>query len=314
MKTRILILFLGTCLLAGAYWYRLTAAECPVPLAYRLGNVDPAFDISADEALAYIATAEAVWEESVGRELFVYDQQAAFPINFIYDERQETANIEEYQREHLDAEKERSNQVLETVELLQAEYETLSVAYEARVQAYEERLVAYNTEVTTYNDRGGAPAEEFALLEDERAALHTESAALNQTVKELQSLVDKINQLAEHGNTLIAEYNHGVAAYNTRYGEAREFTQGDYQGDEINVYKFSTEAELISVLAHEFGHALGIGHVEGTSSLMYYLLDVTDTSSILSAEDLAAYYHVCGYTESYEQKVRRIVREVLAKI
>ena len=304
----LLIVFFGV----GVYWYQSAAAVCPVPLSYRLGTLDPSFELSEEAALVHIATAEAVWEEAVGRDLFQYDPSAAFPVNFVFDERQAAADSEAAQRAALDAQREKNDEVLATVAQLQSEYESLKSAYEIRAEEYEVRLSRYNTEVTKYNDRGGAPPDVFEALEDERTALSKDADQLSTTAAELNSLANRINELSERGNQLVSSYNQGVARYNQQFGFEREFTQGDYQLDEINIYKFSSEAELVTVLAHEFGHALGIDHVEGESSLMYYLLEENSSTPTLSADDLAAYYTVCGYEESFGQSVRRVIREKLA--
>jgi len=283
-------------------------------LGYRTGVIDESFDLSKEEARDYVSQAESLWEEMVGRELFVYDETADFTIDFVFDERQASANSEAEQRYILDERKEENELLLQTIESLQADYEQLSTAYETRVDQYETKLAAYNAEVQKHNDRGGAPAGVFADLEEERDELNTEAGELSDMVAKLNTLAAEINRLSERGNALVNEYNEDVSEYNEEFGFAREFTQGDYQGGNINVYKFSSEEELITVLAHEFGHALGIDHVEGTSSLMYYLLEDVHNWPTLTTDDLAAYREVCGEEDTVEQKVRRTVRELLAKL
>jgi uncharacterized protein YukE len=296
------------------FWYQNTAAICPAPLAYRIGEIDPEFNITKDQALAYAKQAEAVWENQAKRELFEYDEKAILPIHFLYDDRQATADSEVAQRRDLDVQKEKSEEVQRTLSTLQTEYDKLTAVYTDRAAAYETKLQAYNTEVNKYNDRGGAPPDIFAQLEEDRKKLSYEADELNTLSAELAALAEQINTLVEEGNSLVNEYNEAVSVYNQSYGFAREFTQGDYQGDEINIYKFSSDAEVITVLAHEFGHALGLGHVEGSSSLMYYLLGATNEKPTLSSEDSASYGAVCGEVESFAQKSRRLIREVLATI
>lgn len=312
MRSSYLIALIMTLAVAGTYWYKSSASVCPVPLAYRVGDIDESFNLSKADALAYVAEAEALWEGAVNRELFVYDESADFKINFVFDERQETANSEEYLRETLDEHWAQNETVLQTVESLQLDYKNLSVAYKARVAEYEKHLSEYNSQVNRYNDRGGAPPDVFEKLEEERIYLSQEVEALSKITGELNKLAAEINRLSEKGNDLVTEYNEEVKQYNTLFGFEREFTQGDHQGNSINIYKFSSDTELVTVLAHEFGHALALGHVEGTSSLMYYLLEETENPPILSSEDLAAYEAVCGIEETFEQEVRRTIREFLA--
>lgn len=308
MRSKFIIALFLTVVGASTYWYQLTARVCPAPLSYRIGEFDSSFTISKDEAKKYLAEAEAVWEEKMGRELFVYDEEAEFTIDFIYDERQETADSESAKRRQLDIDKEKSDKLHETVEALQSEYKSLANDYESKVKAYEKRLEEHNVMVNKYNDQGGAPANVFEELESKKSALNSEAEALTRTATELNSMVSEINQVSEEGNKLVEKYNQAVETYNKEFGFEGEFTQGDYQGDNINVYKFSNPRELKAVLAHEFGHSLGIDHVEGESSLMYYLLAEENPTITLSESDEEAYYGVCGTTETTEQKIRRLIR------
>lgn len=294
----------------GLYWYQATAAICPVPLSYRLGTIDDSFSLSRDEALSHIQAAEAVWEMETGRNLFTYDKNASFSINFVFDERQEQLNEEARERQSLDERRAENESIVETVETLQAEYESLRQRYDARVAAYEEDLSEYNETVRRYNDRGGAPPQAFAELEEEREELSSESNELNETSAELNQLAARIADLSEEGNTRINDYNRDVADYNQDFGYVREFTQGDYQGDEINIYTFTTDEELESVLAHEFGHALGIGHVETGASLMYYLMEEPHSAPELSDADLTAFQTVCGDETTTAQRIRHMIRSV----
>lgn len=314
MRAPYFFTLIAVLIIGGVYWYKATSLICPVPLYYSIGSIDPSFNLSKEEALAHIKESEKYWEDSVGRDLFTYREDAPFKVNFIFDERQAVANEEENSREYLDAQRKESDSVKASLEKLQNEYNSLLEIYNQQVASYETRLKEYNAEVNKYNDRGGAPADVYEDLENEREVLAKEVEDLNQTESKLSRLAEEINQLGEKGNELVNSYNKQVNNYNSTFGHAREFTQGDYQGTSINIYKFSSNNELYNVLVHEFGHALGIPHVEDSSSVMYYLLEDTESEPLLSANDLSAYYEVCGTTENFKQKIRRLIREFLLKI
>lgn len=297
-------------IIGGGYWYRNTAAFCPVPLSYRLGALNESFNLEREAAIDILKAAELQWEQSVSRDLFVYEETADFTINFVFDERQELSDSERSQRDALDEQLVENEELFSIIDAAQAEYDTAASSYQDRADTYETRLEAYNQTVLQYNDRGGAPEEEFTALEEERTSLNREANALTILTDELNELAARLNALSNRGNDLVDVYNSNVERYNEQFGFSHEFTQGDYQGDKINIYEFSNENELQAVLLHELGHALGIDHIDATSSVMYYLLEDTEDAPSFSADDLAAYYDVCGAEESFEQKLRHSIRSV----
>ena len=314
MRFSYFIALVFVAIIGAGYWYQSTAYVCPAPLAYRLGDFDDSFALTKEEALAEIAAAEAVWEEATGRDLFTYQEDAVFTVNFVYDERQEESDSERTQRRALDETRERNDALFVTIDALERDYETLGNAYRTEVATYEARLTAYNDEVRQYNDRGGAPEEVFASLEDERTALNRESARLNEVADELNTLGTELNELADRGNQEVEAYNRAVAIYNEQYGHAHEFTQGDYQGDRINIFEFSNRNELRTVLVHEFGHALGIDHIDDADAVMYYLLEDTESAPTVTSNDLAAYTAVCGTGNEWDHSLRRSIRAVLTAL
>lgn len=296
---------------AGTFWYKSTASICPVPLHYRVGQIDPHFNLDTEAAKKHLTNAEAVWEDSAGRDLFTYEENASLVVDFIFDERQAEADVEVTEQKALDTKKSENDSLVETIEGLQTEYDELAESYNKRVSLYEARLNAHNDRVSSYNDQGGAPSEVFSELEQERNRLNTESVALSKKADELTALANKMNELSERGNQLVDEYNQEVVSYNKKFGYAREFTQGDYQDGRINVYKFSDDSELLAVLTHEFGHALGLDHVEGDSSVMYYLLKDTVSTPVLSQEDKDAFVIQCGTGEEWPHRMRALIRTLI---
>jgi hypothetical protein len=314
MRLPFLISLVVAIVVGGIAWYRITERVCPTPLAYRIESIDGRFGLPEAKAKEHLAAAEKVWEDQVGRDLFYYDDEAELVVDFMFDERQAKADSEVNNRTHLDEMKAQYEKVFEAGETLKEEYDELNTTYEKRAASYEARLAEYNQKVTAYNDRGGAPSEVFEELEREKTGLNTELANLNSFASELRDLAKKMNDLGEEGNILVEEYNRGVEGYNKKFGYSEEFTQGDYQHNRINIYKFSNERELVGVLAHEFGHALGIGHVEGDSSVMYYLLEDTSSQSVLSEADMAAFVTLCGDGNEIPHQIRRSIRNILAII
>lgn len=282
-------------ILAGAgYAYHVVRSKCPVPLSYAIGTIDERFELSYDEVRTLVSEVESHWEDATGRNLFSYDPDASFSINFVFDERQQRT-VEEYTlREVLDRTESMSAALREEYESLLAEYETLRSAYDARVAAYENTLAVHNGEVAYWNTQGGAPPEMYERLNAQEEALQREREALNKLTGTLNALVDRVNALGKEGNEAVRDYNDQVAEYNNRFHEESEFTQGDYQSGRINIYQFADERELKLVLAHELGHAISLGHVDDPEAVMYYLMDGQGTELTLTQPDLAEFARVCG--------------------
>ncbi len=311
----ILILILSTTLIFGvSQWYVNTAGICPVPISYKLGEIDPRFSVSDEEAKEALLKAEVLWEESFNRDLFTYDESTAFALNLIYDERQQLASTEEEWRVSLDVKEKRGLDKIESVKSLSEAYEADQAVYQSKRTSYEENLEDYNQKVARYNQQGGAPEEEFRQLQREKENLADDLDDLLALEKNLNRQIDNINEVGAEGNRLIELYNQEVVQYNEIYGNREIYTQGDFKKDRINVYKFSDTTELTKVIAHEFGHALGIGHVEGSESIMYYLMAEQPDTLLLSEEDMEAFFTTCGNGTEFSSKVRQIIRNLLQKL
>ncbi len=306
MRSSFSVTLIVVLLFAGGYFYNLAQAVCPVPLTYRVGELDERFGLTQDEAQVAITEAAETWEEATGQNLFSYDDEADFTVNFIYDERQALINEEINFTEKLENAEGRNEVLTITYETLVEQYEDIKSNYESEVDRFENRLADYNAEVAKYNDEGGAPEEVYEELQAERAALDDKRKELDQTANQLNIMVSKINELGQKGNQLIANYNENVGEFNERFGEAREFTQGDYQGDRINIYTYQDASELHTVLAHELGHALSLDHVSSSASVMHHLIGGQPAELSLSQEDIGEFNRVCGDMNLWDKIVYRL--------
>jgi chromosome segregation ATPase len=294
MRKGFAISLIATLLFGGGFFYYIAEAVCPVPLTYRVGEIDDRFDITEEEARLALSEAESIWEDATGRNLFTYDENGKLVVSFVYDERQEFVEEETELKDKLDATENISEAISDTYASLIEEYNTLKLSYADKVEAYERKLNTYNEKVEQYNKEGGAPSDVYSALSAEKEALNREQRELNTLASKLNDLVSEINNIGERGNKLINSYNQGVETYNEKFGESHEFTQGDYSNSTIKIYTFEDDKELELVLVHEFGHALSLEHVEGPASMMYYLIGEQPVEAVLSKEDLQEFDRVCG--------------------
>lgn len=294
MRSGFAILLIATVLFGGGYWYFEASAICDVPIAYSIGSIDERFNISVDEARTAVSAAESMWEDATGRNLFTYDETADFSINFVYDDRQQYTEAERDLREDLEERGSENDSLRQRYERLLDEYESLRASYEQQSAEYEQRLREYNAEVERWNEAGGAPEDVYEDLSERKEELSAEQERLNGVATELNQLINEMNAVASEGNLVLDDYNQIVEEYNERFSEDREFTQGDYQGEYINIYQYDSEDELVIVLAHEFGHALSVPHVEGQQSIMYHFMEHQSVEEGLTEYDVVAFEEICG--------------------
>ena len=273
----------------------MAQAVCPAPLAYSIGEIDESFDLSFDDARLALSDAESVWEDATGQNLFIYDGDAPFTVNFIYDERQEYTDAEGSFKDKLDQTQDVSDAISDTYAELVANYNDLQIIYSDKVEQYEQNLAKHNAQVASYNEDGGVTKELYDELQERKAVLDAEQASLNALSQELNGLVREINKVSDRGNVLVETYNRGVEEYNHTFGESREFTQGTYSSDKrIDIYTYADSGELRLVLAHEFGHALSLDHVTNEESVMYFLIGEQPADTVLTKEDMEEFVRVCS--------------------
>lgn len=306
MRLGFLLLVLGATLFGSGYWYTFFDTTCKTPIQYHIGTIDPRFGTDKEELVRIAKNAEMIWETPLGKDLFVYNENSELPINLVFDERQENAVHAEELREDLSQKEGMSESVGAQYETLIVEFRALKKKYETQVVRYEENLLAYNTEVTDWNKKGGAPNDVIQKLEATQEELINTQSELESQAKKLNQLVEKLNAIGARGNSLIIDYNTIVEEYNNEFSETEEFTQGDYTTETINIYQFDTEEELTIVLAHEFGHALSIGHVAGAHSIMYYFMEEQQVAKGLSTEDIVEFNTICEQKSVIEQLISTI--------
>jgi len=271
---------------------------CNAPIQYTIGDIDGRFGMSRSEFLFVLNMAEEVWEKPSGRDLFVYSVSgASMPVHFIYDQRQATtAKLRE-----LDVAVDRSvasyNKIRAEYEALRAEYLRERAAFVVEASDFESAQAAHAREVRDWNARGGAPEAEYKKLQAQKAMLEAQLAALKQKEVALNALADDVNEMVGALNKMARDLNLDVAQYNT-VGRALpdEFEEGLYTESfgerHIEIYEFGSREKLIRVLAHEFGHALGLEHVDEEGAIMYPLNRGTSVKA--AAGDIAALKARCG--------------------
>jgi len=146
-----------------------------------------------------------------------------------------------------------------------------------------------------YDDReatakqGVEITQEEAQLDQMRATIDAEkdSATTPQQATAVNADIDAFNAKTRALNAEIADFNKGAG----HPFEEGEFVS-DSSGERISVFEFVGTDQLERVLAHELGHALGLGHNDNPDSIMY--ANNESGNLVPSADDVAALDALCG--------------------
>lgn len=276
MKKLLLLMFLLTALiLIGSKDTKAAISDffsfsiCDSPISYRVDTVDPKFNLSKNEFTNDIAQAAQIWDKAVGKNLLIHDSKGDLSINLIYDERQSLTN----QISQLENKVESNQQNLKPQI---SEYDRLSAGF-------KQKAADLNKEIEYWNSKGGAPPDEYSKLKDQQQELQQEASRLN-------TMAQSLNRSGDEYNNQVTELNQTISTYNNALSERPE--EGIYKVVEnrIEIYLYLNKPELIHTLAHEFGHALGIGHVNNPNAIMYAK---TSQKLMLTSGDISGLQDVC---------------------
>ena len=276
------------------------ADDCEIPIALHLGIVDDRFDLDLNTVNRALRDAIAMWEAASEDTLFRETEKLGMAVTLEFDERQASAQARDRDRDEL-AQRE---EALETRQArLRRERDSLSddlAAFEDRQSEYNTRRRQHEEAVADWNAGGveQAPARR-AKLERERQELQQARQELQEARRHLQGRQETLQARQQQLEEDARQFNERVAAYNRAAADSVGFEMARYQrhGDDraIRVFRAMGDDELRVVLAHELGHALGIGHVDDQRAVMH--ADLTSANrerTTLTPADRTALADACN--------------------
>lgn len=273
-------------------------APCNKPLTYKIGEFDSRFLITKEEFIKSLEDAENIWESKIQKDLFKYDQNnGQITVNLIFDYRQEATNkLTSIDNELKDGQA-KYNKVKSEYDKIKSQYNVAISKYNLHLKSFNQESLKYQNQVKYWNTKGGAPKNEFTILQNQKQLLDQKYKSLQIEQKNVNELATNVNTLAIELNRLADVLNLNVKNYNTigeQLGET--FKEGLYTKDntteKIDIYEFSNNQKLVRVIAHEFGHAMGIDHLKDPNSIMY---EQNQSNNLeLTNEDMGAFNLICS--------------------
>ena len=276
--------------------------RCTLPIRIRVGEIYPGFDFRAEAVRAALHEATALWQRAAPVTLFLeMDDPYAIAVNLRYDGRQARTDLVRQTREDFARDLERMQERQAALEVSGAATAAAVQAHGRDVAAYNERAAAYRQAVQAWNAGSGkrTPSAE-RRLRDEGAALDLERRRLENVQRGLAA------QQADHQRA-IADLDNQADEHNRRVREAavrdslrKPFAAGTYEAKasaekSIDIYHATSYPYLVAVIAHELGHALGIGHVDAAEALMNATMHAEPEGPIaLAPADRRALLAACG--------------------
>lgn len=275
-----------------------TANPCNEPITYHIASIDDRFDITTAQLRRFIDGVGKLWSDAAGRNLVVHDRNGDVAIHLIYDDRQQLVEEEREVNNRIQMERLRFDRVHREYSRHSEQYEEALQNYNTFQDQYEGKVSEHNTEVAKWNEHGDAPddvkqrimdrAEELSRMQNELYSLKNE---VNSSGRQLEDVIERLNEISTRKDGIIDEYNEQFA------GEYR-FNQGEFMnlgGEQmINIYHYKSFNHLRLVLAHELGHALGLGHLDNPGSIMYPVVESHGSADVrLSEQDVAAIQSLC---------------------
>ena len=260
---------------------------CKTPVTWRIAQLDPAFDLTLEQAEQAAHSAAMQWNQAFGIELFRYDSLDGFAINFAYDERQQQILQNALLQRNLDRYDSNINQRVANLQQQSAQLQQQQRQFEAQNQQFAADVAAFEEKVQQPSADRSALRQEQQQLNRRQQQLQQQADILNTEQQRLLREQQYINDTVADRNALLPQQTTEVAKTEVGLMEIRGKQRV------MTIFAYKTLADLQLTIVHEFGHALGVGHTDNPASVMHAALNATQNR--LTADDIQALKNQCNF-------------------
>lgn len=268
------------------------------PIHYRIASIDPRFHVSMEQFIQITQQATDIWQKETGKVYFIYDPQAELAIHLIYSKQQVTTVNRQQDLSNLLQNKQQWQSENNEITLYKQQIEQATSTINQKQIALKNQLEQYQKDVKEFNHGSShkLTAQDLLrqqkLLQQQSNQLQQEVAAHNQNIQLLNQKIGTLNQQQKHLAQSIDQFNLDQRAV------PHLFHKGLFENNQILIFGFNSFDDLRLTLAHEFGHALGLGHTNDPKSLMYPKLQEQDIHNFkLTHADLK----LIGFSSSFSE-------------
>jgi hypothetical protein len=291
-KCLVTLLAFHGCLISAAFAFD----QCKGPRTYEVVSVDKRFGVSLAQAKAAARRAADMWHSAGGKIIFQQSSNPQIKISLIFTEAQEAHQLVK----ELNEEAELISKSIDIHNRHQDEINRKVANHNKEVEDLNKEFAELANAISQWNSKPTSQKEE-------RARLQRDQEALLKRKKELES----IGKQLQEENTFLAKQRADLEKEQKKYDLDRDMVKyvvngvlsfqraGVYQrsakGEEtIKIFVMGDLDELKNVLAHEFGHALGIQHLADVKALMHAELSEANRNlKLVSRADIREFRRIC---------------------
>lgn len=308
----LLLIFATIFLAAGVYIFQPISAgveafskttPCSQPLSYTIGKIDTRFSITEDELEEAVKKAVSVWNSGTDTIFLTAREgeplQNDITIQMVYDDRQERTDREVRFRERIRSQQIRLDNQQINHDKKREVFDQRSKDYQVFAENTSEKLDELNEWVTEKNDTGGFTGTDLDRFTQRKKEVEKAQEKVRLKQQELDVLARSINNEMDELNEKFEVHNKLIDQYNEEFAGDLRFAKATFQktsaGGVVTVNQFMNEKELILILAHELGHALGVSHLNQPKAVMYSLMGSQQINPVvqLTQSDIEAVMQLC---------------------